>query len=93
MAYLDQLEIVWVRSAKVAAYRYGMVGEVRAFILDVTPRPYELRCILPGPKGEQFIQRLPSEEDAHERAREMLAQFMRRLASPSSGNGGPSPAP
>jgi hypothetical protein len=77
MADLKDLEIVWVQSPKVGSYRHGMVGQIRAFTLDVTPRPVELHCKLPGPKGTQEVQRLPSEQAAHARAREMLAEFLR----------------
>jgi hypothetical protein len=81
---MADLEIVWVQSAKVLAYRHGMVGQVRAFTLDVVPRPFELHCKLPGPKGAQEIQKLLSEEAAYARAREMLADFFRLLGFQSS---------
>ncbi|MEU8272492.1 hypothetical protein AB0B89_35745, partial [Sphaerisporangium sp. NPDC049002] len=68
-----------VPSPKVSAYRHGMVGGVRAFTVDLARRPVELHCKLPGPKGTQEIQRVPSEEAACKRAREMLAEFLDRL--------------
>ncbi|MFC4592416.1 hypothetical protein [Sphaerisporangium corydalis] len=76
---MAELEIVWVKSAKVQEFRHGMVGEVRAFSLDVMSRPYELYCQLPGPLGVQQIETFTSEQAAYLRAREKLAEFVRLL--------------
>lgn len=92
---MAELEIVWVQSAKVHAFRHGMVGGVRAFTLDVLPRPYELHCKLPGPKGAQEIERFASEEAAYARAREKVAEslqlFSQTPPAVTSTQGGPCP--
>ncbi|MFC7384339.1 hypothetical protein [Sphaerisporangium rhizosphaerae] len=73
---MDEPQITWVQSPKIFAFRHGMVGGVRAFTLDVVSRPMELHCKLPGPKGSQPIERLPSEQAAHKRAREKVIEFL-----------------
>lgn len=74
-----ELEIVWVKSAKVSAWRYGMVGKVRAFILDVVQRPMELRHLLPGPQGVRLVEHVRDERAADQRARELFAEFIDQL--------------
>ncbi|WP_405142243.1 hypothetical protein OG589_33830 [Sphaerisporangium sp. NBC_01403] len=73
---MAEFEIIWVQSPKINAFKHGMVGGVRAFTLDVLCRPMELHCKLPGPKGAQAIERLPTEQAAHERAREKVIEFL-----------------
>ena len=82
------IEIVWVKSVKVNAFRHGMVGGVRAFTLDVQSRPYELHCKLPGPLGAQQIEKFTTEQAAHTRAAEKITEFLQLLgqAHPSPGS-------
>ncbi|WP_214414820.1 hypothetical protein [Sphaerisporangium fuscum] len=73
---MAELRITWVQSPKIPAFQHGMVGGIRAFTLDVHTRPYELHCKLPGPKGAQEIERLPTEQAAYKRAREKVIEFL-----------------
>ena len=74
--------IEWVQSKRLPDLVHGMVRGLRAFTLDRAQRPYELQCHLPGPLGGQFIQRLSSEAEAHEKAEQMLVAFLIPLTAP-----------